>query len=167
MIRHHGNKRRARKRLRTARQRSGAAVCVCVSTQSMPHDLDGSQHPKKFSPSAFMLFSKQKKRSSQKKKDRVREARKSLSFSLSSFITPTLIYRFYLQLSLYRFIIQNRSPLSRLQLTRQTAFMMTFFAFYSSILTVKHRLYPTTYRNPVTFVSFTLLVYLILRGQWG
>ena len=35
---------------------------------------------------------------------------------------------------------QNRSPLCRSQLTRQTAFMMTFFVCYSCILTVKHRL---------------------------
>jgi Ca2+/Na+ antiporter len=32
------------------------------------------------------------------------------------------------------------SSLCRLQLTRQTAFMMTFFVFYFCMLTVKHRL---------------------------
>jgi len=35
------------------------------------------------------------------------EARKFLSFSLLSFITPTLTYTFYLYLSLYRFIINK------------------------------------------------------------
>jgi hypothetical protein len=45
------------------------------------------------------------------------------------------------------FIITNcilidltRSPFCRLQLTRQAAFMTTFFVYYSCMLTVKHRL---------------------------
>jgi hypothetical protein len=45
------------------------------------------------------------------------------------------------------FIIANctlidltRSSLCRLQLTRQAAFMTTFFVYYSWMLTVKHRL---------------------------
>ena len=41
-------------------------------------------------------------------KPSVWETPKSLCFSLQSFITPTLIYTSYLQLSLYRFIINNK-----------------------------------------------------------
>ncbi len=62
------------------------------------------------------------------------------------------------------FVAQNRSPSCRLQLTRQAGFMMTFFVFESWMLTVKHRLYLTTYRrNPTTFVFFVWRVYWKIR----
>ncbi len=40
----------------------------------------------------------------------------------------------------YTLIGLTPSPSCRLQLTHQAVFMMTFFVFYSCVLTVKHRL---------------------------